>query len=196
MADHNLQTNENNVAGNSTGTSTNLRKRQNDENSIARTKSKRTTSNIDRLGTGEFESNDDDFFDNINREQQKDDAGGVPARDNSITPLIAPSIGSVNERDSENGQATMSPGERILLGKLLDMMAEIKLMQKNVAELSEQVAKQTARESCTGTSLKRLKRNELMELGLPLKNADELNTFESKLKEDEFYRKTVYFSSL
>lgn len=70
-------------------------------------------------------------------------------------------------------------------------MAELKLVQKGVIELSGQVASHEVHENGNEKSLKRLKRNELIELGLPLKNVEQLTTFESKLKDDEFYRKTV-----
>lgn len=39
--------------------------------------------------------------------------------------------------------------------------------------------------------LKRLKKNELMRLGLPLKNAAEMNNFECKLKDHDFFTKMV-----
>lgn len=78
------------------------KKRTNDNaNSIAQTKAKRQTSAINRLGTGEFEENDDDLFEKVHHDRS-DDLVEIGARNEDIAPSIEPLIGSFNETGNDN----------------------------------------------------------------------------------------------
>lgn len=81
----------------------------------------------------------------------------------------------------------LSAGEKILYSKMIDMMTELKVLQKNVMELRDgnRMMKQN------DMPLKKLKREQLIEFGLPLKNEKELINFDTKLKDNEFYKRTV-----
>lgn len=197
-------TNDKNTAANK------LKRRNEDNDSIARSKEKRLTNTVNRLGMTEFDDNDDKFFENIRDQQEKEVDGFDAANGNN---LLDTSVESMDEKDigrtvnggqqssSENTfkddelhqQMIFSPGEKILFQKMLDLMAELKVVQKGVMELTAQVSKHaTVTENDSEKGLKRLKRDELVDLGLPLKNLTQLKNFDRKLKEDDFYKKTVY----
>lgn len=83
----------------------------------------------------------------------------------------------------------MSPGEKLIYAKLNSMYTEVKTMQKTIIELAQQAVIQTVKEN--DKCLKRLKKDQLKGLGLPLENVTQMNSFERNLKNDDFYDKTV-----
>lgn len=190
------------------------KRRSEDSNSIAATKAKRATTTVNRLGICEFNINDDEFFDHIDNDQQKNG----DRVNNSVNVTLNSQDESVNEKNNEktfNGQhddnrnnaekttneihtsgnqtpqPVFSPGEKVLYQMMLELMAELKVVQKGQMELTSQVSKHATKENVNENCLKRLKRNELVKLGLPLENITQMKNFESKLKDDEFFNKSV-----
>lgn len=189
------------------------KRKNNDDDSIAKKRTRRETPTIVRLGiSSEYDANDDSFFENIQQTQlivisRENDEEMTEKNGNQIT--ISPNGESANENNSEkaaNGDPQtgsehqnestcenhsdlmmLSPAEKILYLKMIDLMAELKVIQKGITEL--QVASKITKQN--DTTLKRLKRDQLVELGLPLENETQMENFESKLKVDDFYRKTV-----
>lgn len=189
-----------------------LKRKSDDDNSIARTKSKRDTATIERLGVAEYEANDDDLFESIRQQQHENNGAADVDMNGKDNENITPKSPAELDNDTANGHQTnnensvgittnrknkkinetyeqmMSPGEQIIYAKLLDMIAELKLVQKSVSELSAKQPYVKENEKC----LKQLKRNELIEVGLPIENLTQMESFERKLQDDVFYRKMVY----
>lgn len=173
-------------------------KRRSESESIALTKAKRTTSNINRLGVQEYELNDDAFFDGVQK-QQTDHAADVEIigeNIENITPNLSADENSVEKAAKESSQKIdksslemMSPGEKILYGKILDVLTELKVVRGVVSDLTAQYVEQIVKTN--EKSLTKLKKDQLVELGLPLENVAQMKTFESKLKNDDFYKQTV-----
>lgn len=65
------------------------------------------------------------------------------------------------------------------------------MIQKSLMDLTEEVGRHAFEENNNENCLKQLKRNMLIELGLPLKNLAQLKSFDANLKKDDFYKKMV-----
>lgn len=184
-----------------------------DEESIARTRPKRITNNVDRLGATEYEVNDDSFFERTQQKQTHSETDVEKPGGNSSNSALnlqddgdatATKVVNAEEAAEENSVEKtanksstdnverhvqmMSPGEKAIYGKLLDLVGEFKVLQKAVSELAT-VNHQTVHEK--GNCLQRLKKSQLTELGLPLENVTQMNAFEHKLKDGDFHKKAV-----
>lgn len=198
-----------NTSDESSGSGRPLKRKIDDEKSIARTKPKRVTNNVDRLGESEYEANDDLLFESIQQNQTHSEAdmentGGKNDNsttnlrielDNNATETVNGEENSVektaNKSSTDNIEGhvqMMSPGEKAIYGKLLDLVGEFKVLQKAVSEI-QTVNRQTVHEK--GICLQRLKKSQLTQLGLPFENVIQMNAFERKLKDDDFYEKAV-----
>lgn len=180
------------------------KRKNNDENQIAQRRSKRIASTTNRLPPpgSEYHENDDSLFDNILQRQTTEVVhdGDVQMADKYNETMPQPQeIAAKEVFDVRRQQITgenhveqeqiMSPGEKILYAKILELMVEIKIIRNNVVEQLQVSAKEATQKD---TNLKRLKRDQLLELGLPLENVTQMKAFESKLKNNDFYRKAVY----
>lgn len=210
------ETNKENDQNADTNIIVSKKRKSNDDVSIGATKPKRTPTNIDRLGvSSQYGTNDDEFFETIQHTQSIDTSdkelemiegnGDQITQSQNTKSVDENNVGEAakgggqtnNEQRSQNESIcenrtelnVMSRGEKILYSKVIDLMTELKIIQKGITELQAlKVTKQN------DTSMKRLKRDQLAELELPLENETQMKNFEKKLKDDDFFKKTVCYN--
>lgn len=90
--------------------------------------------------------------------------------------------------DSNPIEVNMSPGEKLIYKKMLEMSIEMKLMRKIIVD--SRIPAMTSNIKMKTTSNKQSKQ-QLQELGLPLSAKTQLDTFEAKLNDDDFRQKSV-----
>lgn len=156
--------------------------RVDEENTAKRRKpneSSRLNIPAERIGTTEALTSDDVLFDHADKERQE--------------TLIEVQTGEtvVSHREESNDRniecallETMSPGEKIIFKRLLDMAADIKVLRTQILEIS-------APKNGNGRPNKAIDRDELMEIGLPLVDKTTMDKFEENLFEKCFKNKAV-----
>lgn len=147
---------------------------------------KRSRKKPNWFGTKEFDSNDDDFFENITNENSafiQDET----TNSNNENVLVTETV------KSSNTVIEYSPGEREIMKHLAVLTKDLKVVQRIVAEL--RVEHTVVAECATAARLQDVDKSLLDELGLPLNTLEHLRKFEENLFKRDFQRKVVRFKS-
>lgn len=139
---------------------------------------------MDRYGITEEEVNDDERFVSANRKNQDDlvqtqTTSEAEAESESISETVLNTENDENEISKISD--LMSPGEKLIFKRLLEMAADIKVLKSLAVDTIHGVTQ----------TIKSPERLQLLEIGLPLKEVSHLGKFEYEVTKEEFRTKAV-----
>lgn len=153
------------------------------ENSEQR-KSKRARTQPTRLGTGEYEDNDDAMFERIIEEETQTNDGSSST--SSVATGDCSSIGDKDDSNANSDVNLMSPGEQLIFRKLIEIDASIKVLQRSIVEIRTDANYQIKVPTVNSPNA-----TEIKELGLPLQNEKSFQEFDKKIQNMDLYAKAV-----
>lgn len=157
-------------------------KRQRAESDDKGVRTKRLRKRTSKFGTNEYEKNDDDFFEDIVNQnaaisrQELVDVEKEKSFSNETPPI-----------DHE-----FSPGERIIIKYLKELIKDVKIVQSLVADIQLERASATKGYPMDVTAT--VETSLLDELGLPISELKQFKDFEENLSKHDFRKKDVSYS--
>lgn len=151
-----------------------------ENNNDTNQRSKRSRKQPNRYGSTEEDENDDLLMDEIDAQSNSNEVS---------VALVTTEKSSTQQNDCIEPAilSQLTPGEQILLKKLIEVSTDVKVLQKTVVQLE---LRQGQHEVETH-SLNSADSAVLLELGLPLANEDDINNFNNKLKTKTFWSMVV-----
>lgn len=162
-----------------------------DTNNNKRTK--RLRSQTQRFGVFEFEENDDSLLDELETSSQKQTKTAYAVGVDENTPPIATNSQKVDEDPALN---LLSPGEKILYKKMIELHADVKVLQRTVVTMEVRNSDCDSKKHGKRKELGVINEEQLQLLGLPLVDENGITGFDTKLKKKEFYDKVVSVLSI
>lgn len=140
------------------------------------------------FGQLENEINDDDLLEKLNSSQPASKSVDVVEIDENTPPEAAQ---SQNQR-GDSVLKVLSPGERILFAKLMELQTDIKVLQKTLVQMEvKNILLDASNNSKKQDKLGVIKDEKLQRLDLPLEDEIGITGFDSKLKSKNFYDEVV-----
>lgn len=152
---------------------------------------KRKRIQTDFYGQREDDKNDDSIFDKVEEEintskNQSDTLQTVAEIESNI---VSQDSASKSPLDCNPVPLVMnlSPFERILLDRLIDIQSDMAILKKQMLEINVKMCEKFTE----NTEIRVVDDKKLLALGLPLNSAEHLDNFEKNLLEEEFCKQVV-----